>query len=260
MATASPAPIFVGCAGWSLPKASAEKFGGQGTHLQRYATRFNAVEINSSFYRPHRRTTYERWASSVPESFRFAVKVPKAITHTARLEPAEGLIAKFLSEVSGLGSRLGCLLVQLPPSLRFDPAVAGEFFESLSAAGPGKYVAVVCEPRHATWFTGQAEQLLDRFGVSRVVADPPPVPEASTINVTAPTEYLRLHGSPHMYYSAYSPEFIGHCAERLVASSRAGRMSWCIFDNTAAGAAIEDALLLQEELARLQASEVSASA
>jgi uncharacterized protein YecE (DUF72 family) len=69
--------IFIGCAGWSLGREYWPQFPAEGTHLQRYAARFNGAEINSSFYRPHRRQTYERWADSVPEGFRFSVKVPK---------------------------------------------------------------------------------------------------------------------------------------------------------------------------------------
>ena len=73
-----------------------------GSHLERYGAILDAVEINSSFYRPHRTATYERWAASVPEDFRFAVKVPKAITHERRLKDVGDLLDRFLSEVGGL--------------------------------------------------------------------------------------------------------------------------------------------------------------
>ena len=80
------ATIRTGTAAWSIPKEHAAPFPVAGSHLERYGAVLNAVEINSSFYRPHRTTTYERWAASVPEDFRFAVKVPKAITHEHRLK------------------------------------------------------------------------------------------------------------------------------------------------------------------------------
>jgi uncharacterized protein YecE (DUF72 family) len=83
------AKLFVGTAGWSLDRRYAAHFPGAGSHLQRYSGSFNAAEINSSFHRPHRRSTYERWAASVPEDFRFSVKLPKTITHERRL--IEGL-------------------------------------------------------------------------------------------------------------------------------------------------------------------------
>ena len=87
-----PGDFRVGCAGWALPKEHAGRFPGGGTHLARYAGRLPAVEINSSFYRPHRPATYARWAASVPEDFRFAVKVPKDATHARRLVNAEDVL------------------------------------------------------------------------------------------------------------------------------------------------------------------------
>ena len=78
--------------------------------LHRYAAAFPAVEINSSFHRPHRPATYARWASSVPDRFRFSVKLPRAVTHEARLAGTAALVERFLGEVRSLGDRLGVLL------------------------------------------------------------------------------------------------------------------------------------------------------
>src|SRR5688572_19432683 len=110
----------IGCAGWSIPREHAAEFPVEGTHLQRYAQRFPAVEINSSFYRPHRPETYARWAASTPDGFRFAVKVPREITHTRRLREVDEPLERFLAEAGALGEKLGPLLVQLPPSLQFE--------------------------------------------------------------------------------------------------------------------------------------------
>src|ERR687894_400456 len=92
----TPLSIRIGTSGWSIPKAHDAPFRASGNHLERYASVFNAVEINSSFYRPHRPATYERWAASVPEEFRFAVKIPKAIPHERRLKEAGDLMGHFL--------------------------------------------------------------------------------------------------------------------------------------------------------------------
>src|SRR5205809_97187 len=119
--------LGVGCAGWSIPKQHAHCFPAHGTHLERYAQRFPAVELNSSFYRPHRPTTYARWAASVPENFQFAVKVPREITHTRRLVDVTEPLECFLGEVQALGAKLGPLLIQLPPSLRFTGKTAEVF-------------------------------------------------------------------------------------------------------------------------------------
>ncbi len=107
--------IRVGCTGWSLPTAVAGEFPGEGRHLARYAGRFRAMEISSSFYRHHLPRTYARWVETVPSDFRFAVKLPRAVTHEARLGPAgRPALARFLDEVAKLGDRLGPLLAQLP--------------------------------------------------------------------------------------------------------------------------------------------------
>jgi len=125
----------VGTAGWAIRKEHAAAFPAGGTHLQRTAQRFNAVEINSSFYRPHRRATYERWAASVPDDFAFAVKAPRTITHDLRLAGADAVLDRFLAEASGLGIKLGVLLFQLPPSLAFDARTASASDQSFGGLG-----------------------------------------------------------------------------------------------------------------------------
>ncbi len=216
-----------------------------GSHLERYASRFHAVEINSSFHRPHRPATYARWSAAVPSSFRFSVKLPKAITHGLRLQETGDLLAAFLAEAAGLGEKLGCLLVQLPPSLGFDPVVAAGFFADLRARSA---VPLACEPRHPDWFSPQAAGLLRDLGVARVAADPARVPEAGEPGGWPGMTYYRLHGSPRMYYSAYSGEDLAALASRIRADEATGRTVWCIFDNTTLGAAVPNALDLQTYL------------
>ncbi len=234
------APVRIGTAGWSIPKEHAGAFPADGSHLERYAAVFNAVEINSSFYRPHRLTTYERWAASVPDGFQFAVKVPKAITHERRLTETGDLLERFLSEVSGLGPKLGPLLVQLPPSLPFEPATSDRFLQALREQVTS---GIVCEPRHGSWFTPLVDSLLDELQIARVAADPAPAPGAGEPGGWRGLSYYRLHGSPRIYYSPYSDEALGAMAERLVHLAAAGGQCWCIFDNTAASFATRDALL-----------------
>jgi len=150
--------LYIGSAGWSLRRDHFGLFSEHGTHLQRYASRFNAVEINSSFYRPHRYSTYRRWADSTPEQ------------HSLRLRNADERIENFLGGVSGLGRKLGVLLVQLPPSFAFEPVTAHSFFSTLRSLTE---TPIVCEPRHDSWFSMEAAALLDEQRVSRVMADPP---------------------------------------------------------------------------------------
>src|SRR3954471_1350082 len=120
--------VCVGCAGWSIPKQHACRFPEGGSHLTRYARRLPAVEVNSSFYRPHRPSTYARWATETPEGFSFSAKVPKEITHTRRLVDVDEPLDRFRDETAALGAKRGPLLVQLPPSLGFDARAAGAFF------------------------------------------------------------------------------------------------------------------------------------
>lgn len=235
--------IRIGCAGWALRKQDAVTFPAPGSHLERYAQLLNGVEINSSFYRPHRRSTYERWAASVPDDFRFAVKAPKAVTHAPRMEGNEAALDGFVDEVSGLGIKLGPLLVQFPPSLDLNAAAARLFFAALRHRFAG---CIVCEPRHASWFGSNAETLLREFQIARVVADPALVPAGAEPGRFNGGDYFRLHGSPRVYYSAYETERLNEIAARLDAAARGGHEVWCIFDNTAAGAALGNALQLQE--------------
>lgn len=235
--------IRIGCAGWSFASAQARYFGAGDSQLARYATRFDVVEINSSFYRPHRRATYARWADAVPRGFLFSVKLPREVTHDARLERCGPALDRFADEVDGLGQKLGGLLVQLPPSLAFAPRTATTFFAMLRRRFPR--VAVACEPRHASWFAPGVDALWKRHAVARVAADPAKVPGAGVPGGAGRWHYWRLHGSPRMYYSAYGEGRLRAYADDIRRVARRGRPAWCIFDNTAHGFAIDDARALQ---------------
>ena len=182
----------------------------------------------------------------MPEDFRFAVKCHRAVTHDARLQDCDEALDRFTDEVGGLGAKLGAVLVQLPPSLKFDAAVAGSFFGMMRDRFS---VAVVCEPRHPSWFEGEAEALLQQSRIARVAADPAKV-GGDRPGGWPGLAYFRLHGSPRIYRSAYGarcPEI----ASQLAAIAETNRPAWCIFDNTASNAAIGDALRTSAEAARL---------
>ncbi|HEY8434023.1 MAG TPA: DUF72 domain-containing protein [Sphingomicrobium sp.] len=234
----------IGTAGWSIPRQYAGRFPAEGTSLERFAGRFSAAEINSSFHRPHRPATWERWRDSVPANFRFSVKVPKEITHQRKLiDPAEPL-ERFIDQARLLGNKLAVLLVQLPPKLAFDAAVACEFFTALIARSSGR---IACEPRHPSWFGPDADEMLARLNIARVAADPAPCPAAAVPDTWSGLAYFRLHGSPKMYRSPYG-ERVHDYADELKRALDSGREAWCIFDNTASSAAMGDALALMDEL------------
>ena len=231
------ADIRVGTAGWSIPRASAPLFAGSGTHLERYARSLRCAEINSSFHRPHTAATYAKWRDSTPPGFRFAVKAPRTITHELKLQNAREPLAAFLAQTDGLAEKRGPVLVQLPPSLAFDATVVTPFLEVVKQLYQG---AVVCEPRHETWFLPQAAALLEDYDISRVAAEPPRVPAAAVPAGSPRVAYFRLHGSPRTYWSKYDENFITTLAATL-RGIPAGAEVWCVFDNTASGAAIENA-------------------
>lgn len=236
--------IFTGCAGWSLGREYSAAFTAEGTHLQRYAARLSCVEINSSFYRPHRLQTYQRWGACVPADFRFSVKAPKLITHELRLQNCDQALEEFVLQCAGLGDRLGCLLVQLPPSLEFAPANSEAFFVSLRRCFAGH---VVLEPRHESWT--EAEALLVHYRIAQAAVDPSRISTDSTPRGWPGLKYWRLHGSPRIYYSPYEEQRLERLADEMHTVTADGSCAWCIFDNTASGAALGNALTLAQYLA-----------
>lgn len=244
-----PPPLIIGTAGWSVPRAESAEFPGEGSHLQRYSRTLPGVEINSSFYRPHQPATYARWAMETPSDFQFSVKLPKTLTHTSALSPSKELLLPFLEGVAELGDRLKVLLIQLPPSLAWDRTHAAAFFRLLSKLTD---VAAVCEPRHPSWFTPQADQQLRAARIGRVAVDPAPHPDAALPggwlgpqdDGAGAVLYRRWHGSPRMYWSSYEAAWLQSRADELLRWHDSARQ-WVIFDNTASGAATRNALDFQ---------------
>jgi uncharacterized protein YecE (DUF72 family) len=245
----SPRRARIGTAGWTLPRELRARFPERGSMLERYAAVFDAVEINSTFYRLPRLGTLQRWRDVTPPHFRFAVKMPASITHELALRRARAPLREFVTRVRGLGTKLGPVLVQLPASHVFDARVCRRFLSCLRQEFSG---TVVWEPRHASWFAPAAGALLAHFDVSRVAADPACVPAAGL--PLGKVTYYRLHGSPRIYYSSYDRKTVIALARALGASPTKETAPWCIFDNTALGAATLNALELHAEIASIQRS------
>ena len=238
--------IRIGTAGWSLPGEWKDRFPEGESHLERYSGLLGACEINRTFKKMPRDATFERWAGTVPDAFRFSVKVHREISHDRRLQGTEEALASFLASVRHLGERLGPLLLQLPPSLDFDGDVAARFLEKLRERHDGP---VALEARHASWFGAGAEELLRKWRVGRVAADPPRADADGSPGGHPDLAYFRLHGSPDTYYSAYRDgNGLETWAERVRAAAADAGEVWCIFDNTAAGEGTGDALALRDAL------------
>lgn len=235
----------IGLAGWSeatsrfrslypVPSSPDKPSG-----LQRYAESFDFVEINASFYRQMRRSTFERWAADTPDDFRFSVKMHRGLTHFHRLRDTTSLDA-FLDSAEGLGPKLAVILVQLPPSLAFDAATVSSFLAALRQryAGPA-----ACEPRHASWCEPEVEALIGGYGVGMVRTEIPAEDSPAGIGPA----YVRLHGSPRRYASPYSDAQLADLAAWL--RRHPDRESFVVFDNTATTAATLNARSLQQMLA-----------
>lgn len=250
MSTPFKPSFYVGTAGWTLPKEYARPFGPQGTHLERYSSLLNAVEINSSFYREHKAITYARWADSVPEDFRFSIKLWKQFTHEQRLQVDKQQLQENLLAVSRLRQKWGCLLVQLPPSLVLDIQIAKTFFSNLRDIYQGP---VALEPRHPTWIAESGKRLMQDFALTKVFADPELCPLENSIagNII----YYRLHGSPRIYKSDYEIERLKLFLNEINEKKKDKAAAWCVFDNTSYGFATKNAL----EMTALNISKAPAS-
>jgi uncharacterized protein YecE (DUF72 family) len=241
--------VRVGLAGWGNPPDKRQARKHLQSHLSFYAEQFACVEINSSFYKPHQPSTYARWRDETPATFRFSVKMPQSITHESGLKRCAAEVGRFYHETEHLGPKLSAILVQLPPSLEFSSRSVRAFFSKLPTRRGAK---VVCEPRHASWFTDTAERVLRESGVARVATDPVRHAGADQPGGRRRFAYFRWHGSPRLYYSKYTEEQLNRFAV-LVASVKATEL-WCIFDNTAHYAAWDDALRFSALLAPLSAA------
>ncbi|HET9241714.1 MAG TPA: DUF72 domain-containing protein [Oligoflexus sp.] len=230
--------FFIGTAGWSIPRTATGFFASSGAVLERYASRFKAVEINSSFYRDHGAKTYEKWAAMTPENFHFAVKLSRAYTHSREWNKTD-----LLHTVDGylhLGPKLGVILVQLAPRHQFDPEQDRELFATVRRVYDGP---MVVEPRHRSWASHEAHLLMHEMKVGKVNADPERCPDLKP-EFESPISYYRLHGSPEIYASDYAYHDLQQLGEKLQAEKAGGQDSWVIFDNTKFGRATHNALEL----------------
>lgn len=231
----------IGTAGWALPAPVRAIFSGDGSNLEKYARILDAVEINSSFYREHGASTYERWARSTPREFRFSVKLSRFFTQESGLRETGDALKSTIETYSNLGEKWGVLLVQLPPKLEFDKLVARRFFRELTILTD---VQVVLEPRHVSWGADVALDLMEELGLAKARAHPERVSIApAKRSRVEPIVYYRLHGAPVIYRSNYSERRLEGLSRRL---ADVDREAWVIFDNTTLGLATTNALQLRE--------------
>lgn len=234
-----PRDIRIGLAGWSEATSRYRAhFAAEGTSLERYASTFDFVEVNVTFYRAVRPETFAGWSEQTPSDFRFSVKMNRSVTHAARLSE-NARVAEAIAPATGLGSRLAAFLVQLPPGLAFDASRTEAFLARLREHYSG---TVALEPRHASWTGPDLARLIGDYAVTPVLTE---IPEPDS-DPSPHGTYVRLHGSPRRYRSAYASEQLRTLAAWL---GHASRPAYVVFDNTAGPAGVRNALELREALA-----------
>ena len=180
--------LYLGSMGWSYGFWGIYRGLKPEEYLGEYTRRFNSVEINSTFYRIPRRETVKSWADTAPEGFVFSAKFPRGISHSPGLRPPDGKLDAFLSNLELLGSKLGPLLLQLPP--RFKPDMAHALFEFLSTLPVRHSYAV--ELRDKAWTEDAILDALEDRGICVVQQEHPWLPTID--RVTGGCVYIRLEG------------------------------------------------------------------
>lgn len=225
-----------------------------------YATRFDAVEINLTFYRSATPATLSRWLGAVPAHFAFALKASQTITHRKRLVACEEELDQMVQEFSPLGSRLSCILFQLPPSLTLDEDRLEGFLTAASARLAGAHIRprLAMEFRHPSWNVQNVFARLASHGWAVVIHDMEQSGgwrihngkvETGTLWFSAkqlidrflPLLYLRFHGATGLYAGEYGAARLEPWAALAETAIEHGRSVHAYFNNTMAGAAVQDA-------------------
>jgi uncharacterized protein YecE (DUF72 family) len=232
--------VHIGTSGWNYghwkgvfyPEGLASR-----EWLRFYAEQFRTVELNVTFYRSVRPETFAKWRSTVPDGFLFSVKMSRYITHIKRLKVEQESMRRFFESVSVLAEKLGVILIQLPPSLKFDAELMTDFFGGLDPAF--KYTV---EARNATFVDERFFSLLRERNIAWCIADTAgryPYHES----VTAAFVYMRLHGSERLYASSYSDDELKAVREKIAAW---GKEAFVYFDNDFCGFAPQNGRRLME--------------
>jgi uncharacterized protein YecE (DUF72 family) len=240
-----------GTSGLVLPVPNKQAFPEafrQGPRLTYYASLFNSIEINSTFYKIPMPHTFTRWVSEVPELFEFTVKLWRGITHVPGLRFDQQDVSRFLHAAHGLGNKKGCLLIQLPPGLTATAAEQLEqLLETVCRLDPDRSWKLAVEFRHRSWYTREIDSILSRHRASRVLHDMPSsaIAELPADHPTIPFIYLRFHGPEGNYKGGYTQNFLTGWADRIAGWLSEEKDVYVYFNNT-----IGDALA---DLSRLQA-------
>lgn len=247
--------LRVGCSGWNY-KSWKGRFYAPDLPLSRwlahYASVFDTVEVNNTFYRLPEASTFAAWREETPARFLMAVKASRFLTHMKRLRNPEEPLDRLLSRAAALGPRLGPLLYQLPPNLHRDPERLESFLRALPATLPGtrRRLRHVIEFRHPSWYVDDTRRMLERHGVAMCLHDKAGSAIADD-GAAGPCVYVRFHGTSGRYHGSYGDETLRSWASRLADEWRRGRDIFAYFNNDPDAVAAENALRLRGFLTSL---------
>jgi len=233
--------IRVGCSGW-VYKHWRGIFYPEGLPQNRwfefYASEFDTVEINNSFYHLPKPATFEKWRKKAPTGFCYSIKANSYLTQAKKLKDCKEPLDRMMAAVRHVGKRLGPILYQLPPNMKINLERLESFLRILPAQ-----VASVFEFRNHDWYMPETYQLLDRYHASFCVHD---MAGSKTERIAVgPIAYLRFHGTKGKYRGRYSDEELVSWTDWIVEQANLGRPVWCYFNNDTHGDAIEDARTLK---------------
>jgi len=236
-----PGALRVGCSGWQYRHWRGEFYPAdlpQARWFEYYASRFDTVEINNSFYRLPERSTFVAWARRAPMRFEFAVKASRFLTHMKKLKDPEEPLDRLFTRMRGLGTHLGPVLYQLPPNFKVDVERLRTFVALLPQG-----VRHVLEFRDPSWYANDVMALLDRYGVALCLHDMRG--SATGRERVGPFVYVRFHGATGHYGGSYSDSRLREWADWLLAQQRLGTDVYAYFNNDVGGHAPRNALTLR---------------
>lgn len=214
-----PGKIRIGLSGWSYPEWRGDFYPENlphGDELAYAAERFPTLEINRTFYSLVKPKTMRAWYDATPYHHRFSVKGSRFITHNKKLANIDQPVNRFLkSGLTELKHKLGPILWQLGPNLRFDPGRLEGFFERLPRRLGAQRLRHVLEPRHESFFVPKMARLARDHGIALAFSHSSAWPY--TEELTAGLVYLRLHGPRELYASPYTRQELEGWARRIEA-------------------------------------------
>lgn len=240
--------LYIGTSGYSYPHWSNGLFYPpklpQKRWLEYYATIFNSVELNISFYRLPNKNIFSGWKMRTPDEFIFAAKGSRYITHVRQLEDCGDSIDLFFEQASGLENKLGVVLWQLPPSMQQDPGRLHEFCSTLKKNSYAASTRQAFEFRHPSWFGSKTYDLLKNFNCGLCIAHSRRWPVVKL--TTADFVYVRFHGGEVLYGSNYSDNELMGWAADVGNWLKEGKNVYAYFNNDAYGYAVQNAIRLRE--------------